>query len=153
MLELISNMGLGPARIITAYDREQLGKEEEECFVTSRQGADPLGPGEQSLNIKHMLAYWDMIHHGYNNTLVLEDDVIMSSLFNDKAAFAEYVTSTLKRVPPGQHITYVSGCRRETECNKGKSIYDMCYCMTCMQPIIITLAAMPFCNLAFNTYT
>jgi len=117
MVELVDRMGLGVARIITAFDREELTDEDVECFYKEDLKDVPLVPGVISVNIKHMAAHWDMIQNGYKSALILEDDAI--ERVPTTGTWLDSFKDSMSQVPSGFDSVYVNGCHNEWVCAKG----------------------------------
>jgi len=77
---------------LTGYDAEELSDEDISCLYPSNAAFDRLSrdrdmsanwfhTGELSLSFKHVAAAYQAVIHGYNHTLVLEDDFTFSGNF------------------------------------------------------------------------
>ena len=117
MLKVVDRMGVGTARIITAYDREELTDDDKTCFYQEDLQDVPLVPGVVSVNIKHMVAYWDMIQNNYQTALVLEDDALDKD--QGGAAWNDTFETCMDNVPSDFDAVFVSGCHQESPCTKG----------------------------------
>lgn len=88
--------------------------------------------GVCSANIKHMLARWDMLRHGYKSALVMEDDASFSMAgvdharstlpFGPTAGVASFDVA-MKKVPA---LGCALGCATHDPTKKARRILDYC---------------------------